>query len=174
MEPSELSEMLLGVLRDQFYRNDAKGFYQERNLLLQAATFPAKWLDERKVRLSAARYREILAGIIRGIKRCGTKGEIRRFSVYLLHCIQEHMRHHGEDYYDEGKRTRQAIEEVMHGLRKSAPQIDSTVPVLAEVHRVLARSKTGRRRATRTASTQLDLLGPCKPASRRLQKPENP
>lgn len=152
---------MLSMIRGQFYPDDEKKFWQERTLLLKAATYPAQWLDSRGVRLTQDRYSEILLGIIQTIKRHGNTANIRRFSAYLLHAIQTHMAHHGEEYYDEGKRTRQALEDVMHGLKKksSAPKTDETVPVLAEVHRTL-KTKAGRKpKSAKAPPTQGDLFG---------------
>jgi hypothetical protein len=41
--------------------------------------------------------------VIRTIKAKGIWAKIDRFSVYFLHRVQEHMRHHGDEYYQEAK-----------------------------------------------------------------------
>lgn len=163
---SEIMDEALAAIRKAFYRDAEKEFFQDMTFLRQAVTFPASWLHERGVGLESARYREILWTILGGIRRHGQMGKVRRRAVYLLHCVQEHMRHHGEDYYEDGKRLRRAVDAVLLGTRKRGPAPDSTVAVLAEVHRVLA----GRRRATRPApckaSETPDLFacnGPAKP-----------
>lgn len=160
MTPSELGNTMLVMIRDQFYPDDHKGFYQERTLLLQAVTYPAQWFETRGVKVTESRYREILMEVIQTIKRYGNTAKIQRFSAYLLHAIQTHMRFHGDQYYEEGKRTRQAVEEVMLGLRKkAAPASDETVPVLAELHRTLRPYKQGRKKnSAKAAADQPDLF----------------
>jgi hypothetical protein len=169
--PDELTERFLRSLRHQFYKGRDKLYFQERNLLLQAICWPARYLDERAVRISAERYQSILTTVIRTINTHGNLAQVRSLGRYLLHAVQEHMRHHGEDYYEIGKATRNALDDVMRGLRpqerlgREAAAIhsgDSTVPVLAETLRVLAASKGGRKPGlSKTIATPMqgDLFG---------------
>ncbi len=75
------------------------------------------------------------------------------------------MKHHGEDYYNVGKRTR---DDIMRGLqpRVKGAEIhsgaDQTVPILAEALRILGASKGGRRKAPAPA-LQPDLFADAKP-----------
>ena len=41
--------------------------------------------------------RGILRTLIGTVKRQGNKAEVRRFSLYFVSAVQEHMKHHGED-----------------------------------------------------------------------------
>ena len=157
--PDQLTARFLRSLKNQFYQGREKHFYQEKNLLLQAICYPALWLDQRAVRISAKRYLEILTEIIRTINAHGNLAQVRSMGRYLLHAVQTHMQHHGEDYYEIGKATRNALDDVMRGLRpqsrlsREAAAIqagDSTVAALAEAHRVLTAAKSGRKKIAST------------------------
>ena len=149
MLPDELTAQFLRNIQRKFYASAERQFFQERNLLLQALTFPAAYLHQRGVKYPADRYKEILTTIIRTINTHGNLAEVRSPGRYLLHAVQTHMQHHGEDYYTAAVRTRSALADVMLGLTKAKPgaiQSDSTVPALAEVHRVLSAAKGSRRK----------------------------
>lgn len=152
--PEEITARFLRSMRD-FYPKTGNLFFQENNLLLQAIAYPARWLDDRGVAISAARYTKMLTEIIRIIKAHGNLTAMRSPARYLLHAVQEHMKHHGEDYYEIGKATRNAFEDAINGLKsraKSAEKTaDSTVSTLAQTHRVLAAAKKPKRKAAVTA-----------------------
>ena len=137
-------------------------------MLMQAICWPARYLDDRAVKISAERYTSLLTTVIRTVNAHGNLSAVRSPGRYLLHAVQEHMRHHGEDYYDAGKRTRDALDDIMHGLkpRVKGAEIhsgsDQTVPALAEAHRLLGIAKGGRRKASAPA-LQPDLFGDAKP-----------
>jgi hypothetical protein len=150
--PEEIVARFLRSLRNQFFKGRDKFFHQEKGLLMQAITYPARWLDDRAVGLSEARYTAIVTEIIRTVNAHGNLSQIRSPGRYLLHAVQEHMRHHGEDYYETAKATRNAIEDALagikqRGVRRADKSVDSTVPVLAETHRVLSAAKGGRKKA---------------------------
>jgi len=165
--PEALVALFLRSIRNQFYQGHEKLFYQEKNLLMQAICWPARYLDERAVKISAERYKALLTDVIRTIKAKGQLGSVRSPGRYLLHCVQEHMKHQGETYYDAGKATRNAIDDFMMGLKTpkrgaAIPSVDSTVPALAETHRILSAAKGGRRKAS-AAAIQDDLFNDAKP-----------
>lgn len=151
-------EEMLRLIRSAFFaKHTDKRFYQERTLLIEAITWPAKWMNERGVQAPASLYRRILAIVIETIKRKGNRAKIRRFSVYFLHSVQEHLKHHGDEYYYEAKAARPigdilpaVARHVRHGR---AP--DLVTETLSQLNRVL-RSPGGRRR--RDSGNQLDLL----------------
>jgi hypothetical protein len=147
--PDELTDRFLRSIRKQFYSGSEKLFFQEQRMLLQAITWPARWLDDRGVRLNSERYQAILTTIIRTINQCGKLAAVRSPGRYLLHAVQEHMGHHDDEYYAAAKATRNAIDDVMAGLKPRTRAIrsdDNTVPALAEVHRVLSAAKPTRRK----------------------------
>ncbi|MDD5349267.1 MAG: hypothetical protein PHQ12_03555 [Chthoniobacteraceae bacterium] len=171
--PEQLVNRFLRSIQHQFYKAPhQKLFFQERNLLLQAICWPARYLDDRAVKISATRYTALLTGIIHTINEHGNLAAVRSPGRYLLKAVQEHMQHHGEDYYQVGKRTRDAIDDIMHGLkpRVEGAEIqsadDSTVPALAETHRILSATMGGRRK-TAAPAVQPDLFG----NATRMQKP---
>jgi hypothetical protein len=165
--PEELTKLFLRSLKNQFYQGREKLYYQEKSLLLQAICWPAHYLDERAVRISADRYKKLLTDVIRTINAHGNLAQVRSIGRYLLHAVQTHMQHHGEDYYEIGKRTRDAIDDIMHGLkpRVKGAEIqsggDMTVPALAEALRVLAAAKSGPRKAAKPV-LQPDLFASAK------------
>ena len=152
MLPEALTARFLRSIRKQFYPGAEKHFFQELNLLKQAIAYPANWLDMRGVRLNAERYQAILTTVIRTVNQNGNLAAVRSPGRYLLHAVQEHMKHQGETYYNQAKSTRNAIDAVMAGLRPAPGATtadDQTVPVLAQAYRVLAVAKPagGRKKA---------------------------
>lgn len=170
--PEELVKLFLRSIRNQFYKAPHERlFFQEKNMLLQAITYPALYLDQRGVGLPAARYKALLTEIIRTINAHGNLADVRSPGRYLLTAVQTHMQHHGEDYYEVGKRTRDALADVMMGLKprtkgKVVQEATPIVPALAETHRILAAAKGGRRKASAPA-LQPDLFGSAKGMQKR-------
>jgi hypothetical protein len=150
----DLAEELLLVVRREFYRTaPEKRFFQERNLLLQAVTYPADWLKRHGAALPAAKYRVILQTVIDTIKAHGNQVRIRSFSAYFLDCVQKHMLHQGEKYYLDAKQLRPAGEiatGVIGELRAPSAEED-VVGTMVEVRRAL-RSKGGRKKKQGSAS----------------------
>ena len=107
--------------------------------MLTAITTPAKYLADRGVSLSEARYRQILMDQITGIKQHGDTAKIKSFCGYFLHCIQKHMQIHGERYYNEGKVARNQVDKVLSRIQpgQAAPDQDNTTERLAELHAML-------------------------------------
>jgi hypothetical protein len=157
MTAGEFADEQLAVIRQTFFaKMTDKKFFQERNLLLQAVTYPAEWLNRRGARLPASKYRAILKTVIDTIKEHGDRARIRRVSAYLLHSVQTHMQHHGEDYLIAAKQPRSAgavVHGVLRKLGAGEPDGD-VVEVLIEVRRAL-RSKGGRKKAAPAAQPTL-------------------
>jgi hypothetical protein len=163
MAADNLVKSFLHRLRTQFYPDDEKGFFQSRSMLITAITLPARWLDERGVRLPEKRIEEILVGIIRGIQHHGDTGRIGYFCAYFLKCVQDHMKHHGDDYYEEGKRLRLVLDTAVENLtKKQAARLgdaqDRTTAELAALNRLVSSTAVKKRKAARPAGTQLDLF----------------
>lgn len=172
MSPSEFTEEMLGVVRRDFYPPAfAKEFFEDRRFLLSAITNPARYLNDRGARVPASKYRSILTTVISTIKRHGkSRANIERFSIYFLHCVQEHMKHKGDDYLQAAKELRPVgslVGGVLERARKAAntSPSDQTVPILAEVNRVVG---PGRRiRKAKPADSELELPGLCKAGAKR-------
>jgi hypothetical protein len=131
---SRIVQDFLHVLRNQFYSDDEKGFYQQRWLLMRGICHPAKYLAERGVGLTEADHRRLLTEQIRTIQHHGQTRSIRFFGRYWLHVIQQHMRHHGEEYYESGKKLRQVADAAVESLRvKAAAQALEVTDRLSEI-----------------------------------------
>jgi hypothetical protein len=177
MMPSESAEFVLAGVRRDFYANvDAKRFFQDRSMLMRAITQPAQWLKKRGARLPGSKYRAILATVIDTIKRHGAR-EKGYFPRYFLFCVQEHMKHHGDEYLAQaktldGKRNigPRAINELVTGALKGTTPggVDLTVDVLAEAHRALI-TRGGRIRKAEKAESGFDLFPDCKPVAKRTR-----
>jgi hypothetical protein len=72
-------------------------------MLIQAITWPAEWMNRRGAKLPASGYKRILGTVIQTIKRHGEQVKFRRFSLYFFKAVQEHMNHHGDEYYEAAK-----------------------------------------------------------------------
>lgn len=149
-----IAEQLALIRRTFFAKMTDKHFFQERNLLLQAITYPAEWLNRRGAKLPASKYRVILGTVVKTIKAHGDRANIRRVSAYLLHAVQTHMQHHGEDYLIAAKQPRTAGHVAAGVVGKLTPGTGietDVVDVLLEVRRAL-RSKGGRKKAGAAAA----------------------
>jgi hypothetical protein len=167
---------LLDVLRREFYPRpaDSKKFFRDRTFLMRVITQPAAYLHKHGAKLPAANYRRIIMTVIETIKAKGNRDAIEYFPRYLLTCVQTHMDHHGERYYYAGKTLegrsvspRQVSETVAGALKalgRAGGQGDQTVPIAAEVHRVL--TMRGRKRA-KTADSGMELPGLCNRGAKR-------
>jgi len=160
---SDLVKTYLRRLRTQFYPDDEKGFFQQRSLLIRAITHPAHWLDERGVRLPERRLCQILDEIIKGIMHHGATGKIEYFCKYFLHAVQQHMKHQGDAYYDEGKSLRFITDTAMENLTKKQREKlgdaqDATTSRLADLNRLMRETAVKKKKAAKAPSAQLDLL----------------
>lgn len=125
----------LHTLRSQFYADDEKAFFQQRWMLMKAISAPASYLAKRGVGLTEADHRKLLTEVIRTIQHHGDTRRIRLFGRYFLHCVQEHLKHHGEDYYDSGKALRSIADAAVDSIKaKAAAQALETTDRLAEIH----------------------------------------
>jgi len=147
----------------RFYCDADKAYFQDRRRLIKAIVWPVKWMNERGVRAPASLYARILGNVISTINLHGNLGEIDRFSVYFLHSVQEHMKHHGDQYYYEAKAARPISDIVPRVIRQVRPGCvpDSATETFRQLNRVL-RSPGGRRR--RIQSNQPDLLASLPPS----------
>jgi hypothetical protein len=155
-EVEQFVEEMLRQIRREFLGKNDKRFYQERSMLIEAITWPAIWMDKRGARMPASGYRRILRIVIGTIKRHGNQVKFRRFSLYLFKAVQEHMDHHGEEYYYQAKvRPIGAIVPAVARDVRPGRARDSVTETLSQMNKVL-RSRGGRRR--RDSIGQLDLL----------------
>jgi hypothetical protein len=99
-------EMLAMIRKRLFTGRPEKEWWQSQSHVRQAIMEPARYLQERGAALPASRYRIILLTVLVGIEQHANRAEIHRMAVYFLHAVQEHMKHQGERYYEEGKTPR--------------------------------------------------------------------
>jgi len=162
MTPSELLEEMLMEARRRFFAAETpKRWAQEKTFVIQAITWPARYLNDRGAKLPGTRYRQILREIFADIAGHMTKTKIRRMSAYLLHSVQEHMRHQGDRYYEETKSAKpvgKVAERAVQRLQVASP--DDTTRVFAETHAALAQRHSIRRPApaSKPAETQQELF----------------
>jgi uncharacterized protein YjaG (DUF416 family) len=151
-----VSEQLSAIRRTFFAKISEKQFFQEKNMLLQAIAFPAAHLKERYgVNASGSLYRRILKTVIETIVAKGNRAKIERFSAYFLHCVQTHMQHHGEEYYEAAKAARSAADMLPAAMRGAhIVKADVTTQSLAELHRML-KSRGGRKKRPAPAQPTL-------------------
>src|SRR2546423_4169742 len=83
-----VEEMLCWIRREFFAQHSDKRFYQERLILIQAITWPARWMNERGASLPASGYRRSFGTVVEAIKRKSNRAKIRRSSVYFLHSVR--------------------------------------------------------------------------------------
>jgi hypothetical protein len=163
---ADIAGDLLRTIGQQFYLDRDKLFFQERKKLLQAITLPAKWLSTRgfEKEIPAARYRQIVMDVIQDVKRFGSMPTRRTPALYFLSVMQKHLQHHGEEYYEEAKASRNLYDEVILGLekRRSSPATDSTLADLAALHK-LARSPGGPKKKPAAAIPQTPCTPPATP-----------
>ena len=109
-------------------------------------------------------------------------GKPGRVSVYLVRCVESHMSHHGEDYYNEAKVIRNGrssatvpqpvgsfLREAMKDLKPGAKdQTDQTTAVLAAAYREI-KSRGGRRKQAARDDSAGDLFSACRPNAQKLQ-----
>lgn len=133
--------------RTFFAKTPAKRFFQEKGLLLSAISYPATHLKKRYgVSTPETLSSAILGNVVQTIVKKGNRAKIQRFSVYFLHCVQEHMKHHGEEYYDRAKaalRLAESLPEIMAKVRVG--EIQRSTDVMVALHRTL-KSRGGRKK----------------------------
>jgi len=131
------------VRRDLFIGKPDKTWYSQQQLVKKALLYPAAWLKRREVEIPAERYQAILEGILDTIKAKGNLDQVHYISRYLFHCVQQHIAHHGDTYYEEGKAIRNRVSLVMTSVERAHAGADGTVPVLDQAYNVL---QLGRRK----------------------------
>jgi hypothetical protein len=172
-DPAELfvEDMLAWIRREFFRLASDKKFFQEREILVQAITWPARYINDRGAKLQATDYRRIIGTVIDAIRRHGKLSKIARFSAYFLYSVQQHMIHHGEEYYMAAKAAKPIgaiLPRVAARLRSNGPPPDRSTETLAALNRLL-RSKGGRRRRD-SGSDSGDLFSQCARPAAAVQK----
>jgi predicted SprT family Zn-dependent metalloprotease len=142
--PKDFIIDMLRIIRGQFcpdLSNDE--WYPHVQFLKRVLTYGAAWLNKRGVTIPPDRYQAIYQNILNGIKQHGQTGQVRYWPRYLLHCVQEHFKHHGEEYYEEGKSIRATVERNMLAFQRAhdAPRGVDPIETYAQAHAVLSAPK---------------------------------
>jgi hypothetical protein len=158
--PGDMMKSWLGFIREQLNRGrDEKEFYSALGIYRKALTHFAAKLNGKAVTLPPARYSQIVYGVLMTIRDNGKLDGIKYLPRYVLHCFQEHWKHHGDEYYEEGKALRGTVDKKLAwiaGLPRvseseaAAAKGEDVVKTLAAVNAVLA---TPRKRACRGVET---------------------
>jgi hypothetical protein len=147
---------LLQVIRNQFYPDDSKGWFQQRDAIILCLTRPAQWFSDRGVTFAPARYQQLIQDILQAIKRHGATAEIQWFPAYLGKAVEKYLVFNGDDLYREAKGARNLSEIAFSKLKKTDAPADVTAP-LAEARRILlaARKKRPCKRPAPTSQPAL-------------------
>ena len=156
--PEDLVARLLSTVRGQFCGDMTPGewgmhsHFIKRNVIL----WPARFMIGKGFTVPAARYESIMRSIFQTIIQHGDTGVVKFWPGYLMMCVQQHWRHHWEEYYAEAKSARTLVATLLAGC-KPIEHEDRTVEALAMAHKVLATKKPKSRPAA--APAQLGFQG---------------
>jgi hypothetical protein len=137
--PEDLVALLLTTVRGQFCGDMTPGEWSmhshfiRRNVIL----WPAGFMMGKGFTIPAARYEAIMRSIFQTIIHHGDTGVVKFWPGYLMKCVQDHWRHHWEEYYTEAKAIRAQVTTSLLAC-KQVEREDTTVETLAAAHRVLS------------------------------------
>jgi hypothetical protein len=141
----EVRDTILNFIRRKFYEGHWVEFAKQRRHLLQWVVFElAVYLDSRAVTIPATRYIEIMVGekgILMEAIRFMQVEKMTYIPAYLRRCVQSHLTVHGEDYYDEGKSLRNALDNTLKFVQKQVAVEADPVRELASAARLLKTQK---------------------------------
>jgi hypothetical protein len=103
-------------------------------------------------------YRRILRTVIKTIEEKGNCRSIRQFSFYFWRCVELHMEHNGDRYYEQLKTPRHIVsyvEPADRGLH--AIEASETTNTLAEMHRILV-IRSGRQKKSPKKANEPELF----------------
>jgi len=157
--PAEIIEDLMQFVRTSFYQGNPAWYKDQHFIRQRVVTYPASWLNSRAVTLKPERYKEVMINIVRIIKLNGNTGSVQYWPRYLLHCVQEHLKHHGEELYNEGKSIRAQTDIALVACQRAtqANRAPDVVAAIAQVNQALA-SATRRKKVVAPAKQQLSLF----------------
>jgi hypothetical protein len=157
--PGDIVNDLMQAVRSGFYQDDpGKWFADQHFIKRNVILWPAAWLNKKAVTLPPERYKSILMEIFQGIKQHGDTGAVRYWPGYLMRCVQDHFKVHGEEYYEEGKSIRAKAEILLTAFSRAhvAPRGVDQVETMAAAHSILTSHKS-KKKAVKPAD-QLSLL----------------
>ena len=147
-ETGDAVQQLLVAVERRFYAALPKGdFHRDRRMLVYAITWPSTWLKCRNLTCSPARYNLLIAQRLEAIAAHGDPCRYGAyFPAYLLKCLQDWFRHHGDELYDELKHISNAIDQVLASacLAANVQHEAHHVELLASAHRLIQAKRTRR------------------------------
>ena len=147
-QDAETLQPLLKSVEQRFYQAlPARAFHRDRRMIVYALTWPSVWLCCRGLTCSSARYNLLIAGRLEAIAAHGDPCRYGAyFPAYLLKCLQDWFKHHGDELYDELKHVRNAIDQVLASVSFAANVHRDArhVELLASAHRLIHASRTSR------------------------------
>jgi hypothetical protein len=158
-----LMDSILMSIGEMFYpgRRDTKearrtwamdqNFYR-KNLVL----WSAHWLDNKGVTLSPERFKLLLLDKLSEVKLKGTS-EVKYLPRYLLHCIQDHFKHNGEQIYNEAKSTAAVVDNALARCQIAQGGIDP-IRMLSEAYKLSKQPKKPKQTTGKDPQDQLSLL----------------
>lgn len=138
---SFFQELMTKVRLDLYKGRPEKEWFSTQKMVKKALMHPAACLAKYNVELPAERYQEIVEDIINTVSRHGDLGKIGYMGRYFYHCVQEHMKHNGDRYYQEGKAVNNRVSLIMSSVERAHKGADGTIPILAEADKLLQLGK---------------------------------
>ena len=150
---------ILDQIKKRFYHTTSypQKYYQDQRMLLYAITWPAKWLEQRALTISAEQYKQLLFERLDDIAKHGQPSRYQDyFPAYLLKTIQRWFAHNAEALYHKLKHIRNQLTDIQKWLQTArAPQPNDVVTPIAQAHQILHRQI---RRKQKNDNQQLTLL----------------
>ena len=136
------TEKLLAQIKQNFYASGSseKSFYADRRMLLYTLTWPAKWLDQRGLQVSAQQYERLITQRLKAIAQHGDPKRYQPyFPRYLLKCLQDWFAHHGDELYEELKHVRNQLYRIEALLNRehTGEVAEDIVTPMARAHDIL-------------------------------------
>ena len=132
----ETTDDLIQIIQGTFYREVDRGvFYSDLNSLIHAITWPANWLKQHDLRMTANQYRTFILDRLGEIIIQGKqKSVMTSFPNKLLESIKEYIRRHGNELYNLLKRAGRAFKTAFADISQNPENSDHTVDILAQTH----------------------------------------
>lgn len=132
---------ILDQIKKRFYHTSTypEIYYKDQRMLLYAITWPAKWLEERALTISADQYQELLCQRLDDIAKHGQPNRYQQyFPAYLLKTIQRWFAHNGEALYHKLKHIRNQLSGIEKWIQTCRPpQREDIVKPMAQAHQIL-------------------------------------
>lgn len=129
--PDAIVDDLMAAIRNAFYPGNPVWFKQRSFIKRHVVCWPATWLIERGVTLSAFRYKQLVLEVVMGVKQHGNTDAVKFWPGYLKQCLQSHFAMHGDEIYEEAKAIRGKIQSALEECRRSGAAAIDPISVIA-------------------------------------------